>query len=116
MQTVVQTVPVVQTVEVVQTVSVVQTVVVVATQEAQPATPTPTPMLEPIGAGPIAAGEPGPWVWFVIALPILAIVVALGWLLRREFVLPGIYPLASRPRRARRLPGRKPPGQPRLPE
>lgn len=117
-QTVVQTVSVVQTVEVIQTVSVVQTVVVVATQAAAPATATPTSTatLEPVGAGPLAPGAPGPWVWFVIALPILALVVALGWLLRREFLFPGIYPAASRPRRIKRLPGRKASDGPRLPE
>ncbi|MBP7691747.1 MAG: hypothetical protein KA764_07505 [Anaerolineales bacterium] len=112
-QTVVQTVQV----PVVRTVSVVETVVVVVTAPAGPASPTPTHTLEPVGAGPVAANLPSGWLWVLILFPVVAIALAVLWLLRRDFILPGIYPPASRPRRIGRLLGRrKKTDQPRWPE
>jgi hypothetical protein len=95
MQTVVQTV--VQT--------VMQTVVVSSTPQAVP-TSVPAPVVQEAPAAPVPA-EPGPWVWIVAVIPLLALVLAVMWVIRRDPIVPGWYPNHGRPRRAGLLPGRR---------
>lgn len=80
-----------------------------------PATPIPvSPTTAPLTAYPsfpqttpaAAAGilEANPWLWLVVAVPFIALALALLWLIRRRFPL---YPGWGRPRRGSRRAGRR---------
>jgi len=103
---------VVQTVVLTVVQTVMQTVVVNSTPLALP---TAAPQVAPAPATPVST-EPGPWVWLVAIIPLLALVFAVLWVIRSGPILPGWYPDHGRPRHAGLLPGRKRRANVRLPE